>query len=219
MPMSETLIKLIESPEEKRNSVWEKQFLDAVAHAKVKVIFPDPKPGPDSMPYLMVSTHNESPEGPHDDIKNIIHWLSTRGIGLVVNAHKRLPDYIFTYGMLWHFREKSLFLQNSNDKIKESFQIDPNQEFYSGELSSELIPDYARKILKEFFRDQGILRPRVLMLSQDKINWDICFAAESFGNPDPSEFSSIAEAISWFFPSHYSIVVCSEKSLPKFKDL
>ena len=217
--MSLELKQILQSPEEKRNQIWENQFLDAIRMAKVKVVFPDPKPGPDSWPYLFVASAEESPEGPHEPIHKIFDWLSEKGIGLVLNAHKNLPDYIFTYGMIWNYREKSLFVQANEKPVKSQFQIDPNKEFYSGELGPELLPDYARKILKDFFRDQGILRPRVLMLSQDKVQWDICFAAESFGKPSPEEYNSIAEAISWFFPTHYSVVVCSEKNLPSFKDL
>jgi hypothetical protein len=39
------------------------------------------------------------------------------------------------------------------------------------------------------------------------------------GNPPTKEHQGIAEAISWFLPPHYSIVLISETGLPPFAAL
>ena len=57
------------------------------------------------------------------------------------------------------------------------------------------------------------------MISQDNIHFDLCFSLESLGNPPDNEHEGIAEALSWFLPTHYSIVLISEKSLPEFLPL
>ena len=59
----------------------------------------------------------------------------------------------------------------------------------------------------------------VLVMSTDGENYDFCFSLESLGNPPEAEHSGIAEAISWFLPPHYSLLLIGEKDLPKFIDL
>jgi hypothetical protein len=39
------------------------------------------------------------------------------------------------------------------------------------------------------------------------------------GNPPEREHEGIAEAIAWFLPNHYSVVLISEKGLPTFSAL
>jgi hypothetical protein len=53
-----------------------------------------------------------------------------------------------------------------------------------------------RNILKEFFRDQGVFAPKILVMSSDRVNYDLVFSLESLGNPPVKEHQGIAEAIS-----------------------
>ena len=73
-----------------------------------------------------------------------------------------------------------------------------------------------RKILRDFFRDQGLLAVKILMMSQDGKNFDLAISLESLGNPPEKEHQGIAEAISWFLPPHYSLLIVSEKGLPSY---
>ena len=81
------------------------------------------------------------------------------------------------------------------------------------------MPKYVRRILKDFFMDQGLLNVKVLMISTDNKFFDFAISLESLGNPPQAEHEGIAEAISWFLPPHYSILLISEKNLPAFLDL
>jgi hypothetical protein len=81
------------------------------------------------------------------------------------------------------------------------------------------LPQYVRNILKQFFMDQNVMRPRILVMSTDRKNYDLAFSLESLGNPPVKEHQGVAEAISWFLPPHYSIVLVSEIGLPEFTDL
>ena len=47
---------------------------------------------------------------------NSIEWLSDKGVGMVVNPTKGVPDYVFTYGMLWNYRERAQF-QTISDAV------------------------------------------------------------------------------------------------------
>lgn len=210
-----TLQNLLNIPDDQRDLNWENQFFVALTESNLNVMSADPQTGPDHWPYLMT----ESAPDAEEPAQKIIDWLSTRGIGLVVNPMKEYPDYVFSYGMLWHFRETGLFFRPNETNPTGAFQIEPGMDLHAGEPNPKYLPQYVRNILREFFRDQGVLHPKILVLSTDRKNYDLAFSVESLGNPPQSEHAGIAEAISWFLPPHYSTVLLSEKDLPPFIDL
>jgi hypothetical protein len=208
----QTIDTLLARDIETRDAAWEAELLKAMPTAQVRVLSPDPQEGPDHWPYLMVSTT----DGNDDPFMNVLGWLSTRGIGCVLNPEKPTPDYVLTYGMIWNFRERGEFLTQSPQGAQGSFEIKPGQELMTGAPSEAYFPSYARKIVKQFFADQGVFTPKALMVSTDKTNYDLCFSLESMKSPPATEHASIAEALSWFFPAHYSIALISEKAVPGF---
>ena len=216
------LQKLAFTSDSERDIQWEDHFLTALAEGEVAVMSPDPIEGPDGWSYLAVST--EVDQNTSEPTQKIIRWLSTRGIGLVVNPQKEAPDYVLSYGMLWSFCETGKFIQRH--KIEDSRQATREQVVFSGKNlieagipTEQFLPSYVRQVLRDFFRDQNVYQPRVLLLSSDKKNYDLSFSAESLGSPKESEWAGIGEAISWFLPAHYSILVISEKNLPDFINL
>ena len=139
---------------------------------------------------------------------------------MVVNPqNKTYPDYVFNYGMVWHFKETGLFVRRQADVPAGTVEITPGQGLHAGPPTPEYLPNYVRAILKEFFRDQGLLAVKILVMSQDRKHYDLAISLESLGNPPMKEHQGIAEAISWFLPGHYSLVLVSEKGLPPFTDL
>lgn len=228
---------LLEVSESQRSLDWEKDFLDQFATQKVIMESEETRLGPDHWPYLFVRSGQEATE----PVWRILDWLSHRGVGLVVNAQKTVPDYVFTYGMIWNFKETGFFhsdplgqdvdpdsldLPDSKEAPKKASEkecivvFQPGQQIISGPPNVKYIPLYVREVLQQFFVDQGIKKgPRWLMVSGDGKHYDLCFSVESLGNPPQKEHLGIAESLSWFFPSHFSIVLVSEKHFPKFYDL
>lgn len=210
-----TLDELLNCSSETRDPHWENEFFHQFTLSSVNILSPEPQTGPDSWPYLMVESDSEG----NESVQKILYWLHDKGIGLVLNPTEEYPDYVFTFGMIWHFKETGLFYKTI-DKIKpEVIEIKENSSIYYGQPSETFLPPYVRKILLEFFRDQGLLGVKINLLSDDNKNFDLCFSLESLGNPDVKEHHGIAEAISWFLPPHYSIVLISEKGLPPFSNL
>ncbi len=210
-----TLDQLLDAPAESRDPNWENEFFHQFTKSNVNILSPEPQTGPDTWPYLMVESDNEAQES----VQKILHWLHDKGIGLVLNPTEEYPDYIFTYGMLWHFKETGLFYKTMDQIKPEVVEIKENSNVFYGQPSETFLPSYVRKILLEFFRDQGLLNVKINLLSDDNKNFDLCFSLESLGNPDTKEHHGIAEAISWFLPPHYSIVLISEQGLPPFASL
>lgn len=209
------LSELIKIPDESRDLHWENQFFDALISSKINILSPDPQQGPDGWPYLLAETSDEATE----QAPKVLHWLATRGIGLVVNPQRAYPDFVFNYGMVWHFKETGLFVIPQAEVPAGTLQLEPGTGLHAGPPTPQYLPDYVRGILREFFRDQGILAPKILVMSHDRKHYDLAFSLESLGQPPTHEHQGIAEAISWFLPGHYSLVLVSEKNLPEFVPL
>lgn len=209
------LQELLKVPDKNRDQAWENQFFKAFSESNVKLLSQEPQNGPDGWPYLLVETTADATE----PSQKIIQWLAEKGIGLVVNPEKEYPDYIFSYGMLWHFRQTGLFVKDIPPPKEGFYEFDPEHIKHAGTPSEDYLPKHARGILREFFRDQGILKPQVLLISMDKVQYDLAFSLESLGDPVEEEHQGIAEAISWFLPPHYTLLLVSQDGLPPFSDL
>jgi len=208
--------------EQDRNYNWEEQFFKLITSSEVKLISQDPQQGPDGWPYIISETLKDVGATVDDHIESVqklIFWLSTRGIGLVVNPYREpYPDYVFSYGMIWSFKETGFFMRP--DLAQTAGQVEYDQsKITTGLPTEQYLPFYVRKVLKDFFRDQGVHDPKILMISMDKKNYDLAFSLESLGSPPEKEHAGIAEAISWFLPPHYSVVLISETGLPQFQSL
>lgn len=207
------LDNLLSVSDEKRDETWEDQFLQGLSSTNLEILSEDPQNGPDSWPYLMAATSERA----NEPAQRILAWLASRGIGLVVNPQKTYPDFILTYGMIWNFRETGRFIDRRVNAQAGKIEIS-TKEIKVGEPTEKFLPPDVRKILRDFFRDQGVLRPRIAAI-ENQGHADLAFSIESLGNPPETEHAGIAEAIGWFLPTHYPLVFVSEKSLPKFVDL
>ena len=224
--MSSDFKTLLAVPEPERNFSWDEKFFKLLSQSDVELMTEEPQQGPDSWPYILVQTidgkKSSNTDYAQEPAQKIFHWLSTRGVGLVVNPTRNpYPDYVFSYGMIWNFRETGYFLRPDLVPANaQQAQADyESHKMTTGIPTEQYLPLYVRKVLKDFFRDQMVLNPKVLMISTDDKNFDLCFSLESIGNPPDSEHAGIAEAIAWFLPTHYSIVLISEKNLPDFVSL
>ncbi len=207
-----TLNELLLVSDADRNHDWENQFFDELLKSKVTLVDEGPQVGPDKWPYLMVET-NEAADEP---AVKILHWLATKGIGLVVNPRKEYPDYVFPWGMIWNFKETGLFRLNQAPVIQGKVELKNEQGLIVGEPHPKYLPDYVRGILKQFFMDQGLMMVKIVVLSQDGKHYDLAISVESLGNPPKHEHAGILEALSWFLPTHYSLMLTSEKEVKGF---
>jgi hypothetical protein len=212
-----TLNEFTRVPEVQRDQKWENNFFQALSVSNLSLMSAEPQMGPDNWPYLLTKTLENEAEG--ESFQKLLQWLSTRGIGLVINPDKEYPDYVFTYGMIWHFRETGLFFRPIDQRDNGTIEFSPSQIVNSGPPTEQYLPEYVRKTLRDFFRDQSILKPMIQVLTTDGLNYDLAISLESLGNPPAKEHAGIAEAIAWFLPPHYSILLVSEKGLPPFYSL
>jgi hypothetical protein len=185
-------------------------FLSHPQNQKVKLLTEDPQTGPEGFPYMMLSTEGSAAE----PFLNLVKWGADRGIGLVINPQKDTPDLVLTYGMLWNYVERGEFFTETPMQSSGEIQLTPNGQLFAGVPSESYWPAARRKIFKEFLIQQGVMQPKVLMLSEVfEGPMDLTFSLESLGNPQKAEWTGILEAFSWFFPRHYSLSIVSEKNI------
>ena len=210
------IMDLSNQPVELRNTQWENKFFNAFVSGQVELINEDPQMGPDGWPYLYLKTTAEAKE----PTKNVLHWASENGVGVAINPDKAVPDMILSYGMIWNFRERAQFITASEaTHLPGEFEIKGGTSVKAAAPSESYLPQYVRNILKMFFLQQKIENPKVVLLSTDEKHYDLVFSAESLGSPENEEYDSILHAISWFLPTHYSLVLASESEIPNFESL
>lgn len=219
------MLELLKVADDQRGPDWEAAFLKALPASYCSPISPDPQVGPDGWPYLLIEV---SEKGDRETVDRIIQWLAPRGIGLVVNPQKDFPDFVLSYGMIWNYLSTGHFVQPATDghlppsggipTTQKEHVLDPAKSVM-GEPTKEALPDHVRKVLREFFRDQGVLKPRILGVSPNGKDFELAFSLESLGNPPSNEHAGVAEAISWFLPPHYPILLMEEAGRTGFVDL
>lgn len=198
-----------------RNESWEENFLKSLPDARLRVLGDAPQQGPDGWPYLLVETH---PQGETSALQ-VLSWLTQKGIGLVVNPNQHAPDFVLTYGMIWNFTKNNRFLSDIKAELGTTIEYKEGSNIHAGAPAKEYLPDEVREILKNFFKNNNVPQMKVLVLSSDRVNYDLCFSLECLGQPPESEHQGILEAISWFLPPHYTLALISEKNLPPFVEL
>lgn len=213
------LDQILQTPIANRNEAWELELLRELPKTSVRIVEESAVAGPDGWPYLLVATDGMAADGAGEPMVNIVQWLATRGMGFVVNPEKAMPDFVMTYGMVWNFRERGEFLTPVAKLREGTLEIRDQQQLYTGAPSLAYLPEDVRAILRDFFKRQRVLEPKVLMISTDQEVWDLAFSIESLGSPKSAEHAGIAEALSWFLPAHYSVALVSEKNVPGFAAL
>jgi hypothetical protein len=223
------ILDLIAVAQKDRDVQWEMNFLKIFPHSKVTLMAQAPQGGPDQFPYMFIEIKEDSAEPALDVLK----WISQNGVGLAVNPTKNYPDFVLTYGMIWNYFRSGQFLENPvarehvhgpncnhrHDDAKDSAPQNESVELYVGSPSEGYLPPPVRAVLKEFLKQQGVMAPKITMVSKDKVNFDLCFSIESFGSPKAEEHEGILQGLSWFLPAHYSLAFVSELGLPSFEEL
>lgn len=213
--MATMLAKLLSQPESQRDASWEQQFLKLFPEGHLTIDHPEAQQGPDGWPYLFVKTEPQSEE----PVLDVLEWLSTQGVGLALNPQKQIPDYIFTYGMIWGYYTRRDWGISSLSEPNGEVIYEEGARLVAGAPTEEYLPPPVREILREYLAAQGVESPQILLMGEEDGPFDLLLSLDSLGHPPESEHEGIAEAISWFLPPDYSLVLAPQKGLPNFHRL
>lgn len=196
-----------------RDEAWENLFLKHFPATQISVVDENIRKGPDGFGYLLLKMDPQG-ENPADEPANkVMSWAFDKGVGLVLNSHKMVPDYVFTHGMLWYFSKTGKFQEPMNKKsgvVEISFA-----DNVFGPAAEEYWPQFSRDILRDYLATENVKLHYLVVTTKDYQHTDLCLTEESFSTLPSPKRNQLIEKIRWFLPPHYSVVLVSEKNLPK----
>jgi hypothetical protein len=196
-----------------RNAQWENDFLRSFVSSNVYIEDDSVQIGPDGWPYLYLTDSKEQKHVSEDKSLNLLQWAYDHGVGLVLNASKERPDYVFNFGMIWNFIHNKTFLTETFENNKS------NAPIYVAKVSGDIIPQKPLEFIKDYIKSAGVEAPRCALITRDKVNYDFAVGLESIGNPPKSEHEGIAKGLSWFLPHHIPVVLIYEDKLQKLFEI
>lgn len=211
---------LLETPLKERDSSWIDSFLEDIDESKLQLADPEVAIANDGYPYVHVKTADPDASFQAYVIKSEVETMLQNGFGLVINAHKDQPDWLFSYGDLLNYQlngefytDDSIFSPHGKD-----FVVPQDEKILVGQPSEDIIPQQTRQHLREYLRFSGIKNAKVLLMARNYENEETAsqdivlnITPDQFANMN--EYNQVMNTIAWFLPRHYSIVGVDEMVL------
>jgi hypothetical protein len=216
---------LFQVAREGRDDAWRDRFFAAIGDASMAAAAPDQiLRGPDGFPYFVL---NLPPSGQPFETFCVSHILDVcldNGFGIVIQPDANPPQWVFTYGNLWSFKQVGKFeVAAPESDVEESGEsiagprADSPDTILAGQPSADFFPDYARKAIKEFLiHKSGDSNPQVLLATQPSSvpSRSLVFSVFSENFPDRKDFEDVMYRLTWFIRRDYGLL-----SIPKDSDL
>jgi hypothetical protein len=214
---TDTIFKLVQTPQAERNDVWNDLFLECLPGASFRCGDPQVIIGPDGYPYFQLFLPEPGVEFQCFVIENMKDaFLLENGLGVVINPSGTDADWVLTYGDILNLHLNNTFYtkEHSFATHKEHEVIGQEEKVMVGHPSAELLPLFTRAILKEYLKNNGVSVPKVLLLMrtvEGKTTQDLVFniTKSNFSNEDT--FEALMSSLRWFLPLHYSYVAMEEQ--------
>ncbi len=203
---------------EQRGLDWRERFYAAIADASMAATAEQVMLGPDGFPYFVL---NLPPAGQAFEpfcISHILDVCLERGAGVVVQPDPAPPQWVFTYGLLWSYKEFGEFVlkEHEDEGVVEVPKSGPapvgsegSQNVLAGQPSAAFLPAYARKAIKQFLVDKArIAAPEVLLLTDPKSVPARSLAFNIFLDDfeQKRDFEKVMYRLTWFLPRHYGLM-------------
>jgi hypothetical protein len=208
---------LFEIPKDQRDGDWQNKFCANVADASFACGNPQVIQGPDGFHYFQLNT----PE-PYKEFQCFViqhmkdDFLLKAGYGIVINANKGQPDWVFSHGDIvnYHLR-KEFYTASDHWSLPKQEIIEEDEEVLVGQPSESLLPGDTRTVIRNFLQGLGINDGKLLLLNRPKSGApeELVFnlTPDKFGKQE--KFESVMRSISWFLPRHYRYVSMPEASM------
>jgi hypothetical protein len=191
------LATLFAVPREERHDTWREAFFVAVPDASLAAGDPQVAYGPDGYPYFQL----RMPEpGPFETfcVTHVLDACLTNGFGVVVHGGGPEPEWVFTYGDLWSFRETGRFIVS----MGESVTLTEERKALVGAPNESMLPPYARAVLRRALEAQGAAAPGVLLVRTPGFDPEWSFAFRPL--PD-------LRRLLWYVPRHVGVTDVADR--------
>lgn len=219
---TEIIRSLCDIPKEQRDEDWKNKFCSAVAYAGFASGSPSVITGPDGFLYFQLSTpasRGRIPE-PSKEFQSFViqrmkdDFLLREGYGVVINANKGEPDWVFSYGDILNYHlAKEFYTVSDNWKLPSLEVIEEDEEVLIGQPSESFLPRATRTVIGDFLKSLDVNDGKLLLMSRQKpqgISRELVFnlTPEKFAMKE--QFENIMRCISWYLPRHYRYVSMNE---------
>lgn len=190
------LEQLFAVPREERADTWREAFFATVPDASLAAADPQVFTGPDGYPYFLLRMPDP---GPFETfcVTHVLDTCLRAGAGIVVSAGAPEPEWVFTYGDLWSFKETGQFVVSWG----ESVTLTEPHRVLVGAPAETVLPAYARPVLRNALRTQGAVDPEVFLVRAPGLDPEQSFAFRPL--PDP-------RGLLWFVPRHFGVTVAQD---------
>ncbi|HEX8546509.1 MAG TPA: hypothetical protein VF691_06065 [Cytophagaceae bacterium] len=202
-------------PKAERNAQWREKFLNNVIDAKFSCGDPQILKGPDGYYYLNLlfpETHGQTSTVV---IRQLMDDLIDRGIGAAINPHQN-PDWVFTSGDILNYKLNSEFYTATpNFDLEKEEVIQKEEEVLVGQPSEVYLPLPARNSIRNFLLQLNIENPKILLLARTKpqgMLQELAFNITRSDFDEDKDFDYAMQSVSWFLPSHYTVISLSMDS-------
>ncbi|MCG9793462.1 hypothetical protein [Flavobacterium algicola] len=224
-----TLLQLVQIPQEERDENWSTSFLSNLSKASFCCGEPQIITGPDGFPYFQLFLPEPNKSFQCFVIENMKDdFLLESGFGVVINPTDSSADWVLSHGDIlnlhlnnsFYITEKTPFSKDTNDET-----ISENEEVIIGQPSEKILPRTARKLLREYLKLNGVDTPKVVLLMRHqkddkKASQDLVFNVTPNNFENAEHYRIVMQTMAWYLPRHYSFVGMDEKSLGNgFEDL
>jgi len=192
---------LLDTPPEGRTDAWIARFYASVPNAALQMEATVVFQAPDGFGYVRVRIPERGVDFEAHSISGLAMGCTERGLGIVLNAHKGQPDWVFFYGALWSLRANGRFDGDgleSNSPPRET----PGQRVMLAAPSEELLPAFARPILRDYLQSAGVAEPRVVLMVDQALgpSRNLVFNLHPEDFTDQAAFRSASNRLVWFLP-------------------
>lgn len=215
------LARLCTIEKSKRDAKWQRDFYQTVPTASMSNPEERAMVGPDGFPYLILNI--PEPDEPFEafSVVSVLPHLLESGLGIVINANKEEPDWVFPYGTLWSFLEFDSFeaFAGENEAVPDNplkrETLAAARQVFTGQPAESLLPQYARKVIKSFMTDRlKISCPQVFLLVDPQSDYDqsLVFSVFPENYRSEAEFSAVLSLLRWYIPPHFGLTAVSKDS-------
>ena len=185
------LQRLFAVPRDERADTWREAFFVAVPDASLAAGDPQVFAGPDGYPYFLLRMPAPGPFEPFC-VTHVLDVCLENGFGIVVSAGAPEPEWVFTYGDLWSFKETGRFIVSAGGSVT----LTEPREALVGAPSETVLPRYARPVLSRALAAQGVHGAEVFYVLMRGFDPERSFAIRPL--PDPRR-------LLWYLPRDFGL--------------
>ncbi len=209
---TELLMNHFQVEHELRDEKWARKFYETIPDASFASQADQVLQGPDGFPYFVLKFPEPMKPFESFSVRIVLEHCTNSGIGIVINPHKPRPDWVFTYGQLWSFREYGVFHEDNIEHATQS-----SGKVLTASPNEKLFPAYSRQILNAYLKHIGVAEPKCfLLMDGSSPHPSIVFNVfrERFATDEAHR--DAMSRLTWFLPSRIGLI--SVPDTAEFRD-